>query len=113
MSPLHWRAEALRIQRDLKTVDDLLFRVTHVPEHRDMVQSWRAELISELSSTLQRLVQPEEAWVPVAHAGSPRVADSNEAVLAYREKVLAAFRAWDMRPGDNRTWHEVLMAVQP
>lgn len=37
---------------------------------------------------------------------------SRAAVLAYREKVLAEFRAWDMRPSDTRTWHAIVMGVE-
>lgn len=37
--------------------------------------------------------------------------DERKVAEAYREKVLEAFRAWDMRPGDTRTWHQVVMGV--
>lgn len=78
--------------------------------------------------------QPDERWIPnynleheprpVAHEDSPVLVDevesaktlidraSRAAVEVYREKVLEAFRAWDMRPGDTRTWHEVVMGVE-
>lgn len=83
--------------------------------------------------------QPDERWIPnynleheprpVAHKHSPVLVDPaapgserTVAVLyapvderkvaeAYREKVLEAFREWDMRPGDTRTWHQVVMEV--
>ena len=37
---------------------------------------------------------------------------SRAAVEAYRAKVLEAFKAWDMRPSDTRTWHQVVMGVE-
>lgn len=75
--------------------------------------------------------QPDERWipnynlehVPVMHVdpaapGSDRTVavlhvpvDERKVAEAYREKVLAAFREWDMRPGDTRTWHQVVMEV--
>lgn len=75
--------------------------------------------------------QPDERWipnynlehVPVMHVdpaapGSERTVavlhlpvDERKVAEAYREKVLEAFREWDMRPGDTRTWHQVVMEV--
>ena len=84
--------------------------------------------------------QPDERWIPnynlerepqpVAHEHSPVLVDEarpgadqtvavlhmpvdeRKVVLAYRAKVLEAFRAWDMRPNDTRTWHQVVMGVE-
>lgn len=51
------------------------------------------------------LVKPDEPPVPLSDEAMRVV------VLQYREKVFAAFREWDMRPGDTRTWHQVVMGV--
>lgn len=78
--------------------------------------------------------KPDERWIPnynleheprpVAHEDSPVLVDevesaktlidraSRAAVEAYRAKVLEAFKAWDMRPSDTRTWHQVVMGVE-
>lgn len=51
------------------------------------------------------LVKPDEPPVPLSDEAMRVV------VLQYREKVFAAFREWDMRPNDQRTWHDVVMGV--
>ncbi len=50
-------------------------------------------------------VKPDEPPVPLSDEAMRVV------VLQYREKVFAAFREWDMRPNDQRTWHDVVMGV--
>ena len=82
-----------------------------------------AKRVLELEQPVAHEHSPVLVEQPVMHVdpaapGSERTVavlhvpvDERKVAEAYREKVLAAFREWDMRPGDTRTWHQVVMEV--
>jgi len=131
MTVKHWRAEVLRITRDLRVLEAGVLPSGGWPDGWIDFDDWHGALMGELETALGALAAARAGLEPgfVAHEHSPVLVDearpgddrtvavvvspvaARAAVEAYRERVLEAFRAWDMRPGDTRTWHEVVMGV--